>query len=237
MDAQTGCRLLALFIVLTVTRATAACVDPAQLEHSTVSIMRHFDEAEHGTRPDLIGIRGTGWFLSPTTIVTAAHVAEAMKLSIQDWKPLEIADRDGSQFVAVRIQGLAGNLAEKLAVLELQRAVSAARTLAIRREPLVPQEQVMTYVFAAGPPHYVRGSLFDSETTSLRAPRSWKYMRATIALSWITAPRELRWSIVTAASSQSSATCSPRACGGRPAKYEFRLRGETPTLSPCQSRH
>ena len=105
----------------------------------------------------MIGIRGTGWFLSPTTIVTAAHVAEAMKLSIQDWKPLEIADRDGSQFVAVRIQGLAGNLAEKLAVLELQRAVSAARTLAIRREPLVPQEQVMTYVFAAGPPHYVRG--------------------------------------------------------------------------------
>jgi hypothetical protein len=157
MDAQTGCRLFGVVLVLASTQVKAGCVDPAQLEHSTVSIMRHFDEAERGTRPDLIGIRGTGWFLSPTTIVTAAHVAEAMKLSIQDWKPLEIADKDGSQFVAVRIQRLAGNLAEKLAVLELQAAVSAARTLMIRREPLVPQEQVMTYVFVAGPPHYVEG--------------------------------------------------------------------------------
>jgi hypothetical protein len=68
MGAQTGFRRLAVFIVFVSTiRAHAACVDLAQLAHSTVNIMRYFDEAERDARPDLIGIMGTGWFLSPTT--------------------------------------------------------------------------------------------------------------------------------------------------------------------------
>jgi hypothetical protein len=96
MAAHTACRLLVLLATLPVvfvgTRAHAACVDPAQLARSTFSIVRHFDETERDTSPDLIGISGTGWFLSPTTIITVAHVAEAMKLSSQDWKSLEIAD-------------------------------------------------------------------------------------------------------------------------------------------------
>jgi hypothetical protein len=120
MAAHTAGRLLVLFvglpIILAGTRAHAACVDPAELARSTVSILRHFDEAERDARPDLIGIQGTGWFLSPTAIVTIAHVTEAMKLSTQDWKPLEIADRHGSQFIAARVQRLAGDRAEKLAV-------------------------------------------------------------------------------------------------------------------------
>lgn len=99
LAAHIACRLLVLLvgllIVLASTWAHAASVDPAQLAHLTVSIMRHFDEPECDARPDLIGIRGTGWSLSPTMIVTAAHVAEAMKLSIQDWKAVEIADEHG----------------------------------------------------------------------------------------------------------------------------------------------
>jgi S1-C subfamily serine protease len=158
MGAHTGFRLLAVFIVFVSTiRAHAACVDPAQLAHSTVNIMRYFDEAEHDARPDLIGIRGTGWFLSPTTIITAAHVAEAMKLSTRDWKSLEITDEHGNQFIAARIQRLAGDLAEKLAVIELQRAVFATSTLKIRRDPLVPEDPVMTLVYPEGLPHFVRG--------------------------------------------------------------------------------
>jgi len=62
-------------------------------------------------------------------IVTAAHFAEAMKLSIQDWKPLEIADEHGSQFIAARVERLTGDQAEKLAVIELQRTVLIIRTL------------------------------------------------------------------------------------------------------------
>jgi hypothetical protein len=128
-----------------------------QLAHSTVSIVRHFDDAERDARPNLIGIRGTGWFLSPMAIVTAEHVTAAMKLSTEDWKPLEIADGDGSQFIAARIQRLAGGAAEKLAVIELQQAVPAAASFMIRKEPLVPEEQVMTLAYPAGRPHLVEG--------------------------------------------------------------------------------
>jgi hypothetical protein len=150
-----GYRLLVLFVLLANTQATnAACIDPAQLARSSVSLMRHFDEGEH---PGLIGIRGTGWFLSPTTIVTAEHVTAAMKLSAEEWKPLEIMAGDGSQLIAARILRLAGGPAEKLAVMELQHAASDARSVAIRKEPLAPEEQVMTLAYPAGRPHLVKG--------------------------------------------------------------------------------
>jgi hypothetical protein len=159
MGAHTGFRLLAaVFVLVNTIRAHADCVDPAQLAHATVSIMRHFDEAERIARPDLIGVRGTGWSLSPTTIVTAAHVAEAMKLTDQDWKVLEIADENSDQFIGARIRRLAGDQAERLAVIELQRAAfDISATLQVRREPLVPEEQILTVVYAGGLPHVVRG--------------------------------------------------------------------------------
>lgn len=158
MRAHAG-RLLfvALLLISNVQSVPAACIDPAQLAHSTVRIMRYFDDAERDERPDLVGVRGTGWFLSPTTIVTAEHVTAAMKLSTETWKPLEIIDEDGSQIIAARIRRLAGGPVEKLAVIELQRAVSDAQSAAIRREPLVPEEQVMTLAYPAGNAHLVRG--------------------------------------------------------------------------------
>jgi Trypsin-like peptidase domain len=156
MRARIGCWALALFLLLVAnTQIHAACVDRTQLAHSIVGIMRHFDDADG--RPDLIGIRATGWFLSPTTIVTAEHVTVAMKLSPADWKPLEVLDGDGSQFIAARVQRLAGDLGEKLAVIELQSAVSGARSVAIRKEPLVPEEQVVTLAYPGGRPLFVGG--------------------------------------------------------------------------------
>jgi len=159
MNGYTGCRLfgLGLGLVLASTPVEAGCVDPAQLAHSTVSIIRHFDDAERGARPDLIGIQGTGWFLSPTMIVTAEHVTAGMRLSTEDWKPLEIVDGDGSQLIAARIQRLAGSEAERLAVIELQRAVPVARSVTIRKEPLAPEEKVVTLAYPAGRPHVVEG--------------------------------------------------------------------------------
>jgi hypothetical protein len=156
MRARIGYRTLALFLLLVAnTQINAACVDRTQLAHSIVGIMRHFDETDG--RPDLIGIRATGWFLSPTTIVTAEHVTVAMKLSTADWKPLELLDGDGSQFVATRVQRLVGGLGEKLAVIELQSAVPSARSVAIRKEPLVPEEQVVTLAYPEGRPRFVGG--------------------------------------------------------------------------------
>jgi hypothetical protein len=64
-----------------------------------------------------------------------------MRLSTVDWKPLEIKDGDRSDFITARIQRLAGDPPERLAVVELQRAFFDARSVAIRKEPLVPEEQ------------------------------------------------------------------------------------------------
>jgi hypothetical protein len=157
MYCNFGFRLSVLFVALVSTRVNAACIDPAQLAHSTVSIMRSFDDGERGARPDLMGVRGTGWFLSPTTLVTAEHVSKAMKLTAVDWKLLEIIDGDVHEFISARIQRLAGATAEKLAVIELQRSISDVRSIAIRKEPLMPDEQVMTIAYPDGRLHFAGG--------------------------------------------------------------------------------
>ena len=158
MRKRFGCGVLVIFVLFASTRvAPAACVDPKQLAHAAVSIVRHFDDAEHDSHRGVVGVRGTGWFLSPTTIVTAEHVTAGMKLSSQDWKLLEIVDEEDSQMIAARIQRTAGSQAERLAVIELQRAVSFAQSVAIRRDPLVPEEQVMTFAYPAGRSRLVQG--------------------------------------------------------------------------------
>jgi S1-C subfamily serine protease len=150
--------LFSLLVTLAVPQlASAACIDPAQLAHSTVSIMRHFGDVEREAHPNLIGVRGTGWFLSPNTLVTAEHVTAAMNLSREDWKPLEITDGNGSQFIAARIQRVAGSQTERLAVVELQQRVSDARSIATRKEPLVPEEKVVALAYPAGRLHPVEG--------------------------------------------------------------------------------
>jgi hypothetical protein len=158
MQGRINHLLFVSFLLFAITQPLrAACIDPAQLTHSTVSIMRYFDDAEREARPDLIGVRGTGWFLSSTTLVSAEHVTAAMKLSTEEWKPLEIRDGDGSQFIAARIQRVAGAETERLAIIELQRAVSNAQSVTIRKEPLLPEEPVMTIAYPAGQPQLVSG--------------------------------------------------------------------------------
>jgi trypsin-like peptidase len=158
MHRHVGYLLLLPFGLLAYTHSIqAACIDPAQLAHSTVSITRYFDDAEREINRGRVGVRGTGWFLSPTTIVTAEHVTAGMNLSTEVWKPIEIVDGDGSQLISARIQRLAGAQAERLAVIELQRAVSAARIVEVRGKPLMPEEQVMTLAYLEGRLHPVTG--------------------------------------------------------------------------------
>jgi hypothetical protein len=155
---RAGRRLLAVFILLVSTGTiNAACVDAKQLAHMAVNIMRHFDDAQREAHPNLIGIRASGWFLTPTTIVTAEHVTAAMNLSMDEWKQLEIIDEDGSQFIDARVQRLAGGPLEKLAIIELQRAVATSQSATIRKEPLQPEELVATLAYPAGVAHLVSG--------------------------------------------------------------------------------
>jgi hypothetical protein len=136
-----------LFFTVFCFQAAAECVDPATLTHSTVSMTRYFDEEEKKAYPGSLGIRGTAWFLSATSMVTAEHVAAAMTLSGQDWKQVEILDGENRQSVAVRRLSLAGSHAEKIAVLELRTPFAAARGLELRMQPLAPEERVVSLAY------------------------------------------------------------------------------------------
>jgi Trypsin-like peptidase domain len=148
-----NCYPLFFFLLFAVqSHAENACVDQARLAHSAVSITRYFDEAER--RSDVVGIQGTAWFLSPTTIITVEHVAAAMGLSTENWKMLKIG---GAQSISARIQRLMGDRIERLAVLKLQTAVAAAQSVAIRTSPLAPEDRVVTLVGLDRDPHSVIG--------------------------------------------------------------------------------
>jgi len=136
-----------LLLLLACFRAAAACIDPEALAHSTVSITRYFSDDEARGNPGLLGMRGTAWFLSATSMVTAEHVAAAMALSDRSWKQIEIRERQNKQSIAVRILRVAGVHAEKLAVLELQTQFSGAQGLQIRVKPLAPEEQVVSLAY------------------------------------------------------------------------------------------
>src|SRR6478736_6661028 len=136
MRGRTRFALICLLFLCAQSRAETACVDPRQLAHSTVSITRYFEDSERNPQSDVVAVRATAWFQSPTTIVTAAHVASGMNLSTQEWKSVRIENDVDGQSNLVRMQRVAGSYAEKLAVLELQTPVPNARSVAIRMVPL-----------------------------------------------------------------------------------------------------
>ena len=157
MYARTGCALIFVLLWSATSRAETTCVDPTSLAHSTVSITRFFEDAERNPQSDVVGVRGTAWFQSPTTVVTAAHVAVGMKLSTQEWKSLRVEDGAQSWSNSARIQRVAGSHIEKLAVLELQTAVPNARSVAIRMLPLMPEDRVVTFAYPNNHLHTVVG--------------------------------------------------------------------------------
>ena len=145
-----------LILVAASSHVEAGCVDPARLAHSTVSITRHFDE-EQAPQPGVVAIRGTSWFLTPTSMVTVEHVAAAMKLSDQDWKDVELRRGDYTQSIPARVQRLAGSHAEKVAVLELQSALSGVEGFALRMEPLIPEEPLVSLAYPGSRPRVAGG--------------------------------------------------------------------------------
>jgi hypothetical protein len=137
----------AFILVAAWSRVEAACPDPSAFIHSTMSIARYFNEEESKAEPGLAGIRGTGWFLSSRLIITAGHVAEAMRLSAHEWKDIELRDGESKRSVAVRILELAGPYPEKIAVLELRTAIHDTVALQRRVEPLIPEESVVSLAY------------------------------------------------------------------------------------------
>jgi hypothetical protein len=147
MRRLASCALILAPFLSVQSHAEVRCVEPALLAHSTVGITRYFDGAERKVQSDLVAIQGTGWFQSPTTVVTVEHVVAAMGLSTQTWKILAIQDGDDSQSISVRIQRVTGAGREKLAVLELENPVLAARSVSIRASPLMPEDRLVTFAY------------------------------------------------------------------------------------------
>jgi hypothetical protein len=146
----------ALVVIAACPRGEAACVDPSTVVHSTVNITRSFGEQESDVT-GTVAIRGTGWFLSPRLIVTAAHVADAMRLSAQEWNDLGIRDGESSRSVSARVLHVAGSAAEKIAVLALASAVPDASVLQRRSEPLVPDERLVSVAYPKGQLRFAGG--------------------------------------------------------------------------------
>jgi hypothetical protein len=147
-----------------VTDARAACIDPATLVRSTVNITREFGADERMDAPAILGIRGTAWFLSPRLMVTAAHVAGAMRLSVQDWKEIELRESTSRHVVPVRILRVAGSQPEKVAVLELKAAFPGAAALPVRRAPLVPEERLLSLAYPNGKLRFANGRFAEYGT-------------------------------------------------------------------------
>ena len=145
----------------------AACIDPATLVRSTVSITREFSDEERKATPAVLGIRGTGWFLSPRLVVTAAHVAEAMRLSKEDWKEIELRERESKGLVSARMVRVLGSQSEKMAVIELKATFSGAAPLPVRAEPLHPEERVLSLAYPNGGLRFANGRFveFGSKST------------------------------------------------------------------------
>jgi len=144
-------RLLSIVpLVLASSHVEAGCIDPAALDHSTAMIVRHFADEEQEKRQDVVGITATGWFLSPTSLITVEHVAAAMNLSDQNWKHIEIRIGENALSIPVRIQHIAGSNAEKIVALELQTGFSGVQGLQLRMEPLVPEEPLVSLAYPGG---------------------------------------------------------------------------------------
>jgi hypothetical protein len=153
--------LFVLLLGATSSSLEAACVDPAALVRSTVNISREFGEQERRLAPELLGVRGTGWFLSARLIVTAAHVAEAMHMAAHDWKEIEVRERDSTISLPARTLRLVGAEAERIAVLELKAPFPQAAALVVRTEPLVPEEPVVSLAYPNSQLRFARGRFVE----------------------------------------------------------------------------
>jgi hypothetical protein len=157
--------LLSLLTLVGLSGAGAgACVDPATLIRSTVSLEREFSAEERVAAPALLGIRGTGWFLSPQLVVTAAHVAEAMRLSTREWADITLRERESETIIPARVAVIAGAHAEKMAVLELKAAFAGAAALPVRTAPLVAEERLLSLAYPNGELRFASGRFAEFGT-------------------------------------------------------------------------
>ncbi len=149
LEAGAGRRLARYLVqfsllLLATPLAQAACTGSASLEHSAVGITKHFTAEEKKADPALLGIRGTGWFLSQQLLVTVAHVAQSMRLSEESWTEIEMTQGSRHKDLPIRLRNVVGPDVEKIAIIELKDGFPGAEPLRIRRDTLTAGEIVFS---------------------------------------------------------------------------------------------
>jgi hypothetical protein len=178
----------------------------------------------------VLGVRATGWFLSPILMATVEHVTAAMQLSDRDWKHVEIGKGESKQSIPsrrfLRVQDRPGRVADSICRRTgLFSPDGVSRSRAARRKPRLSRRR---------PACRKRSPSCSTATTAVsQARRCSKCTTETTALCSITVPRERRYSSALAKSSRSSATCSQRACSSCHARSESRRPGDIPMSFPC----
>jgi V8-like Glu-specific endopeptidase len=169
--------------------AGTACVDPKELARSVVSIVWNFSQARRDrTGREFVAQRATAWFYtSPRLLVTAAHFAN--ELPADGWQEAELrqASRDGEPdtivWARLRVSvrgrvsdgqqggsGASTDLAEDLAILELQDPFPNARVLDIQPEAPAKDATVLVLGYPAGKMQAARGIVRESEDSARRYP-------------------------------------------------------------------
>ena len=231
----------ALMLGVQCCRAEATCVDPSALVRSTVGITRMFDGQERQPDAGLLGIRGTAWFLSPTFMVTAEHVAAAMRLSGGSWSRVGITGGENQRSFGVRVVRVAGAHTERIAVLELQTPFLEAESLPIRVEPLAPDERVVSLATPAIVCVSPTGASWSTMATSSPARRCSRCTTEMTDSCSITARPARRCLIARAAWLRLSATSSRKQCSScrtrcgfrRPAAGQRRFRAHSGAEGRC----
>ncbi len=149
---------LACIVVALAPSAASACDDRSVLAHAAVGITRMFDESE---KQPIDGVAGSGWFLGPRLLVTVAHVAEGMRLSEREWKPVAFREGDAVETIDVRLQRIAGEGREKIALIETAAPLTSARPLALRKEPLTADEPVISRAYRSDRAHTAQGRFVE----------------------------------------------------------------------------
>src|SRR5476649_2238224 len=148
-------RVVAISVLLALSAIPAhagSCVDPHTLLPSVVQLTSRIGE----------GAKGTAWFFGTADqLVTVEHVVQRGNLD-GSWRHIEL--RQTGYFGVQRVDVMARvsrmvdtGLAERLAILQLDREIPNARIATVRETPLSPNELAVGIAYPSGEMHIGTG--------------------------------------------------------------------------------
>ncbi len=110
--------------------------------------------------------RSTAWpapagFLAPACWSPWRMSRRGCVLSEREWKPVAFREGDAVETIDVRLQRIAGEGREKIALIETAAPLTSARPLALRKEPLTADEPVISRAYRSDRAHTAQGRFVE----------------------------------------------------------------------------